>query len=143
MSNSSFFEPKSVLFREGEEASKLYLIKTGEVLCLKYSNERLIPVFLGKAEDIIGESAMLEGAPYTYSAIAISRTEVISIPNKDFIQTLSVAPKWLVDLTLTMVSRFQNTAGLVAENRVIHSSILSEEQFPSALEIEYKRLLSQ
>lgn len=141
--NSTHFQPKAVLFREGDDASKLMIIKSGEVLCLKASKERLIPVFLAKGEDIIGESALLDGAPYTYSAIALSTVEVVSVPNGDFRQALGVAPQWLIDLTLTMVARFQSTAGLVAENRVLHPSILSEEQFPASLEIEYKKLLNQ
>ena len=85
---------------------------------------------------------MLSGAPYTYSAIALSKVEVLAVPNADFREAFEVAPKWLTDLTITMVSRFQNTAGLVAENRVLHPSILSEEQFPPSLEIEYRKLLS-
>ncbi len=141
--NSSYFQPKTVLFREGDDASRLMIIKSGEVLCLKASKERLIPVFLAKGQDIIGESAMLDGAPYTYSAIALSQVEVITVPNNDFRQALGVAPKWLIDLTLTMVSRFQSTAGLVAENRVLHPSILSEEEFTPSLEVEYKKLLNQ
>lgn len=141
--NSNFLSPKSVLLREGEDATKLYIIKSGEVLCLKSSKDRLIPVFVAKAQDIVGESAMLEGAPYTYSAIALSTTEVISVPNDNFSQALKVAPQWLLDLALTMVARFQSTAGFVAENRVLHPSILSEEEFPSSLEIEYKKLLNQ
>jgi len=142
MSNSIFFEPKTVLFREGDDASNMMIIKNGQVLCLKAFKERLIPVFLANGQDIIGESAMLSGAPYTYSAIALSRVEVMSVPNKNFTDALDVAPEWLTDLTLTMISRFQSTAGLVAENRVLHPSILSEEEFPPSLEIEYKKLLS-
>ncbi len=134
--------PKSVLFREGEDASKLYLIKSGEVLCLKASKERLIPVFVAKNQDIIGESAMLADAPFTYSAISLSQVELIAIPNRDFRKVLELAPQWLVDLTLTMVSRFQSTSGLVAENRILHPSILGEEEFPPSLEIEYRKLLS-
>lgn len=134
--------PKTVIFREGEEASKLYLVKSGEILCLKASKERLIPVFVAKNQDIIGESAMLSGAPYTYSAIALGPLELIAIPNRDFRKVLEVAPQWLVDLTLTMVSRFQSTSGLVAENRILHPTIIGEEDFPPSLEIEYRKLLS-
>ena len=142
MSKTTFFEAKTVLFREGEFSSDLMIIKAGEVVCLKASKERLIPVFLAKENDILGESAMLLGVPYTYSAITLSRVEVITIPNSDFEKAMSSAPEWLSDLTSTMVSRFQSTSSLVAENRVIHSSILSEEQYTSSLEIEYKKLLS-
>ena len=142
MSDQTIYKAKNVLFREGDDASVLMIIKSGEVLCLKASKDRLIPIFLGKDQDILGESAMLDGAPYTYSAIALTQVEVIKIPNVDFRHALAAAPKWIIDLTLTMVSRFQNTAGLIAENRVLHPSIFSEEQFPPSLEIEFKKLLA-
>lgn len=141
MSSQTVYKAKSVLFREGDDASVLMIIKSGEVLCLKSSKDRLIPIFLGKDQDILGESAMLDGAPYTYSAIAMTNVEVLMIPTSDFRQALAAAPQWIIDLTLTMVSRFQNTAGLIAENRVLHPSILSEEHFPPSLEIEFKKLL--
>lgn len=143
MADTTLFNPKSVVFREGDDASELMIIKSGEVLCLKAFKDRLIPVFLAKGQDIIGESAMLSGAPYTYSAIALTNVEVIKVPNQDFREAFEAAPQWLTDLSLTMVSRFQNTAGLVAENRVLHPSIMSEEDFSSSLEIELKKLLSQ
>lgn len=142
-SESKYFSTHSVLFREGDPAEKLFIIKTGQVLCLKSSKERLIPVFLAKGQDIIGESAMLSDAPYTYSAIALSQVEIESVENSKFRDILSEAPQWLHDLTITMIARFQSTAGLVAENRVMSASILSEEDFPPALEIEFKKLLSQ
>lgn len=141
--NSQSFAVNSVIFREGDEATKLMIVKSGQVLCLKAAKDRLIPVFLAKGEDIIGESAMLDGAPYTYSAIALTDVDLVTVPNSDFRQVLGVAPQWLVDLTLTMVARFQSTAGFVAENRVLHPSILSEEDFPPSLEIEFKKLLNQ
>lgn len=142
MSNSTFYDPKTVIFREGDDANNLLIIKNGQVVCLKASKERLIPVFMANPQDIIGESAMLSGAPYTYSAIALSRVEVISVPSKDFNQAMAAAPDWLTDLATTMIARFQSTAGLVAENRALHPSILSEEEFTPSLEIEYKKLLS-
>jgi CRP-like cAMP-binding protein len=141
--NANSFAPSTVIFREGDPAAKLWIVKRGEVLCLKYSKERLIPVFVAKAQDIIGESAMLKDAPYTYSAISTSEVELIPINNDDFNQIMGVAPKWLADLTTTMVSRFQHTSELVAENRVLHPSIVSEEDFPPSLEIQYKKLLNQ
>jgi CRP-like cAMP-binding protein len=140
--NLLLLNSKEVIFREGENASALYLIKSGEVLCLKSSKERLIPVFKAKTQDIIGESAMLSDAPCTYSAITLTPVELIRIDNADLIKVLESAPEWLMDLTTTMISRFQSTSNLVAENRILNEAILSEEDFPSSLEIEYKKLLS-
>jgi CRP-like cAMP-binding protein len=142
-SSSKFLMTHKVLFREGDPADQLYIIKSGQVLCLKAYKERLIPVYLAKSGDILGESCMLADAPYTYSAIALTQVEVDFVEHAKFRDVLKGAPEWLVDLTITMISRFQNTAGLIAENRVIHPSIINDEEFPPQREIEFKKLLSQ
>lgn len=144
MSNKpQYFNTHTVLFREGDAADKLFIVKTGQVLCLKASKDRLIPVFVAKAQDILGESALLRDAPYTYSAISLTQVELECIENNKFTKVLSEAPQWMMDLTLTMIARFQATAGLVADNRIVHHSVLSEEDFPPTLENELKKLLAQ
>lgn len=141
MGEPKFLSPRHVLFREGESAENLYLIQSGDVLCVKLSKDRLIPVFRAKAEDIIGESAMLKDGVHSYSAICLDQVQAIEIPSSNFVDALSEAPGWIVDLTSTMISRFQSTAGLIAENRAVHSSIISDEEFTPSFEVELKKAL--
>lgn len=143
MENKVNLNPRTVLFKEGAEAIKLYMVKRGEILCLKSCKDRVIPVFLAGEGDIVGESAMIEGLQYTYSAITLSDTEVVEIPAFNFKSVFSEAPSWLADLTTTMISRFQSTANLIAENRVISPLILNEDHFSPNLEVEFKNLLAQ
>ena len=117
-------------------------MKAGEVLCLKSSKDRLIPVFLAKEGDIIGESAMIQDLTYTYSAISMANTELIEVTSFSFKQVLSKSPDWIQNLMTTMISRFQNTSTLIAENRIVHQSIISDDVFTSQTEIEFKKLLS-
>lgn len=131
-----------VLFREGELAQSLYIIKRGQVLCLKRSKDRLIPVFRAETGDILGENAILDTGAYGYSAVTLTSVELMEIPSENFKQILAKSPSWLLDLTSTMVQRFENTAALIAENRVFNESIISEEDFPSSLEVEFKKLLN-
>ncbi|MES2528581.1 MAG: cyclic nucleotide-binding domain-containing protein [Bdellovibrionota bacterium] len=131
-----------VLFREGEFAQSLYIVKRGQVLCLKRSKDRLIPVFRAEEGDILGENAILNTGAYGYSAVTITTAELMEIPSDSFKQILAKSPSWLLDLTSTMVQRFENTANLIAENRVFNDSIISEEDFPSSLEVEFKKLLN-
>jgi len=133
---------RQVIFKEGAKANKLYMVKAGEVLCLKASKDRLIPVFLAKEGDIIGESAMIQDLVYTYSAISMANTELLEVTSFSFKQVFSKAPEWLAELTTTMITRFQNTSNLIAENRMIHPSIISEEAFNSQVEIDFKKLLA-
>jgi CRP-like cAMP-binding protein len=137
------FGYRSLVFKEGQKASKLYLVKSGEVLCLKSSKDRLIPVFLAKEGDIVGEAAMLQDMPYTYSAITMIPSELVEVTSFSFKQVFQNAPQWLTDLSLTMISRLQNTCSLVAENRAVHPSIMGEDTFTPQLEIEFKKLIDQ
>ncbi len=130
------------LFKEGELAQSMYIIKRGQILFLKHSKDRLIPIFKAETGDIVGENAMKEMAAYGYSAVTLTPVELVEIPAKNFKDIFSKSPGWLLDLTTTMIQRFENTANLVAENRVFHNSIISEEEFPSSLEIQIKKLLA-
>lgn len=136
------FGHRSVIFKEGAKANKLFVVKSGEILCLKSSKDRLIPVFLAKEGDIIGESAMIQDLVYTYSAISLGNVELMEVSSFSFKQVLGKAPDWLLDLTTTMISRFQNTSNLIAENRMVHPSIIGEDQFTSQIEIDFKKLLA-
>lgn len=142
MENNTVLGPHSVVFKEGAEASKLYLVKSGEVLCLKASKDRLIPVFTAREGDIIGESAMVQDLVHTYSAIVPNHAHLIEVAAEDLQAVMNQGPHWLTDLTTTMISRFQNTSNLIAENRLIHPSIIDENQFSSTIEVEFKKLLS-
>lgn len=131
-----------VLFKEGELAQKLYIVKRGQVICLKRSKDRLIPVFRAEAGDVIGENALLDTGSYGYSAVTLTMAELLEIPSQNFRQVLEASPQWLLELTATMIQRFENTANLVAENRVFNDAILSEEDFPSSLETNLKKILN-
>jgi CRP-like cAMP-binding protein len=141
MENKIIFAPRKLVFKEGEKAAKLFIVKSGEVLCLKNFKDRLIPVFLAKEGDIIGEGAMIDGLNHGFSAVTLSNCELLEISAFNFKRVMAEAPKWLSDLSLTMINRFQNTANLIAENRVISPLILSEEQFSSKLETEFKKII--
>ena len=143
LDNAKTLNSNTVIFKEGDPADRLVLIKSGQIICLKSSGDKLVPVFLGQNQDIIGESAMFEEVPYTYSAIALTSCEVVFIERQHFTDVFKEAPQWLHDLSLTMVSRFQSTAELLAQNRIVHNLIVDDELFAPAKQVEYKKLLSQ
>jgi CRP-like cAMP-binding protein len=135
------FGVRAVIFKEGTIANRLYLIKAGEVLCLKNHKDRLIPVFLAKEGDIIGEAAMIDNLNYTYSAISMGATELIEVTAFSFKQVFSKAPEWILNLTTSMIERLMNTSNLIVENRIIHSSVISDDFYTPQLENELKKLI--
>jgi CRP-like cAMP-binding protein len=137
----SNFGSRAVIFKENTAASKLYVVKAGEVLCLKSSQDRLIPIYVAKEGDIIGESAMIQDSLHTYSAISMAHTQLIEVTSFSFKQVMLKSPDWIAQLLKTMILRFQQTSNLIAENRVIHSSVIDEEFYNSQNENEFKKLL--
>jgi CRP-like cAMP-binding protein len=133
---------RTVVFKEGSKANKLFIVRTGEVLCLKFSNDRLIPIFLAKEGDIIGESAILEDVVHTYSAICMGPVELIEVSSSSFKQVMSKAPDWIHDLMTTMIIRFQEIGNLISENRIVHPKIISDDYYNPKLENEFKKLLA-
>jgi CRP-like cAMP-binding protein len=133
---------RTVVFKEGSKANKLFIVRTGEVLCLKFSNDRLIPIFLAKEGDIIGESAIMENLVHTYSAICMGPVELIEVSSFSFKQVMNKAPDWIHDLMTTMIIRFQEIGNLISENRIVHNKIISEDYYNPKLENEFKKLLA-
>jgi CRP-like cAMP-binding protein len=129
-----------LIFKEGAEAEFIYLVEQGEVICLKLVKDRLLPVNVARQGDIIGESAMVD-IPYNYTAITRTNVVLAKIPKSKFKEVLSFAPKWLTDLTKTLIQRFSTTSELIVGNKVLHQLIVPEEDYSSREEIEYKKLL--
>lgn len=135
------FAAKVVLFKEGEPAEKLYKLSQGEVLCVKLVKDRLIPIMVAKKGDCIGESALVSGGKYQYSAITLTFTETDPVSSSTYKKEFGKCPNWMERLLKIMSQRFGHTAALVAENRIIHPSVIDESQFSPTFENELKKLL--
>ena len=74
------FDENELIFRQGDESDRLYMLKEGKVL-LELDVSGNITVFLGsiKPGHTFGWSAMLEETTYTVNALCSERCEVLSI----------------------------------------------------------------
>lgn len=133
---------KKVLFKEGDPAKELLLIKSGNILCLKKSKDRLIPILIAKEQDIVGESAILDDKTYQYSAIALGHVETIAITHDQFREAFKKSPSWIKQLSELMVQRYSNTSSMIADNRILSPLILSDEEFTAEMEVELKKMIN-
>ena len=133
---------KKLLFKEGDPATDLYLVKTGRILCLKKSKDRLIPIFIAKEQDIVGEVAMVDNGVYQYSAISLGDTELVPVPHAHFEDAFIKSPEWIKILSELMVNRHAKTTNLIAENRVLSPLVISDEEYTAEIEVELKRIVS-
>ena len=87
--NLQTYPPGDVLFFEGELGDELFLVVSGEVVILNHT-EVDEPVELTRilAGDFFGEMALLSPAPRSASAIALSFTNALSMPRRQFLDRL-------------------------------------------------------
>lgn len=83
------YKKNEVIFREGEVADSIYLIKSGRVRVYKISDEgKELTLDFFNAEDILGESMFFENSLHTMSAIALADTFICCCTRELFLMLL-------------------------------------------------------
>jgi|GEM_PF-4492982 len=136
------FTSRTVLFKEGDKATKLFKVHSGEILILKELNSRLTPVYLAKEGDIIGEVSCFADTFHTYSAVTKNSVRLEEISALKIKHHLKESPDWMRDLLASMVNRLAETIHLLSENRIQHESIISAGEFTPEFEVQLKKLLA-
>ena len=84
---------KQYVYSEGDEPTRLYLLKSGTVKTIRVTAEgKELITGLYQPGDFFGYFALLDGYPYTDSAVTVADAELIYIPKNDFLQLLLVNP---------------------------------------------------
>jgi len=74
-----------VLFREGDEPARLYLLKQGEVVFTIQCADKVVPCFSVKSGSLIGLSAIIAGTPFALTATASPAAEIRQIDAHEFL----------------------------------------------------------
>lgn len=82
------FEAGSVIFREGDEARELFVIKSGQVR-IQTGNRTIAE--LG-ADSIFGEMALIDNEPRSATAIALTDIELVPVSEKQFLFLVGQLP---------------------------------------------------
>ncbi|MBW2591563.1 MAG: cyclic nucleotide-binding domain-containing protein [Deltaproteobacteria bacterium] len=84
------FVQEEMIFREGDKANRLYLLKRGKVLLEKKMSKKITLYFDSIKEGYsFGWSAMLDGGSYTSHAICAEPCEVFSLRKKTIIDLMN------------------------------------------------------
>jgi CRP-like cAMP-binding protein len=103
-----------VLFREGDEADKLYLIQTGKMKLGTSSpgnRENLLAV-LGKGE-IIGELTLFDPGARTATATAVTSANLLQLSHEAFVEWLDQNPAASMQLLKALAQRLRRTNEVV------------------------------
>jgi CRP/FNR family transcriptional regulator, cyclic AMP receptor protein len=99
------FKAGSVIFREGDEARELFVIKSGQVR-IQIGNRTVTE--LG-ADSIFGEMALIDNEPRSATAIAATDVELVAVSEKQFLFLVSQTPYFALKVMRVLAQRLRAT----------------------------------
>ena len=99
------FKAGSVIFREGDEARELFVIKSGQVR-IQIGNRTVAE--LG-ADSIFGEMALIDNEPRSATVIAATDVELVAVSEKQFLFLVSQTPYFALKVMRVLAQRLRAT----------------------------------
>jgi CRP/FNR family transcriptional regulator, cyclic AMP receptor protein len=100
-----FVKAGSIIFREGDEATELFVVKSGQVR-IQLGNRTLTE--LGP-DSIFGEMALIDNEPRSASAIAITDVEIVPVGERQFLFLVSQTPYFALKVMRVLAQRLRNS----------------------------------
>jgi len=102
---SRYFKAGSTVFREGDEANELFVIKSGKVR-IQIGNRTLTEL---EPDSIFGEMALIDNEPRSATAIAVTDVELVPVGEKQFLFLVSQTPYFALKVMRVLVQRLRAT----------------------------------
>src|SRR6476659_4113329 len=94
-----------VIFREGEDADELFVIKSGYVR-IQIGNRIVADL---SANTIFGEIALIDDEPRSATAVAITDVELVPVSEKQFLFLVSQTPYFALKVMRVLAQRLRVT----------------------------------
>jgi CRP-like cAMP-binding protein/thioredoxin reductase/Fe-S-cluster-containing hydrogenase component 2 len=104
-----------VLFKEGDPADGLYLIRRGSVMVSRAIAGREVVLSYLSAGNYVGEMALLTETPRTATVKAAVTTEVVVLNSETFKRVLARNPKWREEMEARFLDRMRVNAAMEAQ----------------------------
>ena len=99
------FKAGSIIFREGDEARDLFVIKSGQVR-IQIGNRTVTE--LGP-DSIFGEMALIDNEPRSATATAVTDVELVPVSEKQFLFLVSQTPYFALKVMRVLAKRLRAT----------------------------------
>ncbi|MGZ3721757.1 MAG: cyclic nucleotide-binding domain-containing protein [Bdellovibrionales bacterium] len=104
-----FVAPDEYLFKEGEIAKHVFIVKRGKLRALKGRGEKQVVLGEIGIGEFVGEMAHINHEPRSASVQALEDCELIEIPSGSLDMVLFSRPAWAHALVLTLSKRLRNS----------------------------------
>ena len=95
-----------IIFNDGDKAEELFVIKSGQV-GIRLGNRTLSEL---PANSIFGEMALIDGAPRSATAVALTDVELIPVSEKQFLFLVSQTPFFALKVMRVLARRLRATS---------------------------------
>ncbi len=105
------FGPGDVVFSQGDEGDRLFIVKSGvlEIIATPTDGTEAMPVaYLGTGE-VLGELALLTGSPRSATARSPERAELFTLDKAVFRDLMDTLPAFSRNLCLVLAKRLETT----------------------------------
>ncbi len=99
------FKAGDTIFREGDNALDLFVIKSGQVR-IQIGNRNVAEL---TPESIFGEMALIDDEPRSATAIAVTDVELVAVSEKQFLFLVSQTPYFALKVMRVLAQRLRNT----------------------------------
>ncbi|HUL78101.1 MAG TPA: cyclic nucleotide-binding domain-containing protein [Vicinamibacteria bacterium] len=105
------FGPGDVVFRQGDQGDRLFVVKSGvlEVVAAPTDgSEPIVVAYLGKGE-VIGELALLTGSPRSATVRSPEHAKLFAVDKAVFFDLMDVLPAFARNLSVVLARRLETT----------------------------------
>ena len=99
-----YLKPGEAIFKEGEAAKELYVIKSGQVE-IQLGNRLLATL---ETNDIFGEMALIDDAPRAASVVATTLCRLVAVDRKRFHSLVQSNPAFATHVMKVLADRLRN-----------------------------------
>jgi CRP-like cAMP-binding protein len=105
------FGSGAIVFRQGEQGDRLYIVKSGalEVLAVPADGAEAVPVAYLGAGEVLGELALLTGSPRTATVRCPEKAEMFVLEKPVFLDLMDTLPGFSRNLCLVLAKRLEAT----------------------------------
>jgi signal transduction histidine kinase len=109
-------EAGELLFAEGSQGTRAYIIQQGELEILKASGGREVLIAVRKPGEVIGEISLLQASPRTASVRARTDTVLLSLEKEQLDELLHTSSTALQAMFHTVLSRWRGMEAMLRQS---------------------------
>ncbi len=118
-----------VLYRQGDVADSLYVIKSGKIGLYVKGPSGPVEVARLRRGQIVGDLSFFTGSPRTSDAIALADTEFTAVSYESVRAQFETIPAWIKSVTMTLASQVQSYSTEIKPLRD-HKDVTTNDSVP-------------